>query len=165
MNDFASIKRAEWAELVKTVAMYHGERLDAVLEEMATEAKTSKASLRNKAAAIGYAFHTRNVTEVIEQGQRPTLKAYAERNRNGAERRKRLTWLVSASLADAIKSDISSPDSEEPLMRRFYRLGLRTSEEAWEFINSWFMLEPDESLQHHMSELFPKRFKRVGVKK
>lgn len=165
MSDFASIKRAEWAELVKTVAMYHGERLDAVLEEMATEAKTSKSSLRNKAAAIGYAFHTRNVAEVIEAGQRSTLKAYAARNRDSAERRKRLTWMVSASLADAIQSDTPSPDAEEPLVARFYRLGLRTSEEMWLYIHSWFALESDEALLHHMAEFVPKRFKRVGVKK
>ena len=106
-----------------------------------------------------------NREAITELGQSRLLSYVAKARSEAAEPRKRLTWMVSAGLADAVQSDNPSPDAEEPLVTRFYRLGLRTSEDLWMFIHSWFALEPDEVLQHHMAEFVPKRFKKVGAKR
>lgn len=104
-------------------------------------------------------------SDIVAMGQSRFLSYVAKAARDHGEPRKRLTWMVSTSLADAIQSEDPSPDAEEPLVTRFYRLGLRTSEDLWLFLHSWFALESDESIQHHMAELVPKRFKKVGGKR
>lgn len=123
--------------------------------------------LARKIKAIKTGAYTLGLTkaEIIELGQSGLLSRVAKAHKTGAERRKRLTWMVSASLADAIQSDRPSPDAEEPLVTRFYRLGLRTSDDLWMFLHSYFALESDEDLQHHMADFVPKRFKKVGVRK
>jgi hypothetical protein len=117
-------------------------------------------AIRDAASNLGL-----NRAAIEEMGQYRLLSEVAKAHRKHDEPRKRLGWMVSASLADAIMSDNPSPDAEEPLVTRFYRLGLRTSDDMWTFIHSWFALESDETLQHHMAEFVPKRFKKVGAKR
>lgn len=150
MTEYERIKREEWAELVRLTRNPP--------EEMRLPI--------HKVRAIEFAHESgQSWEEITSAGQSATLKAWSAARRGAQEKRKRLTWMVSASLAESIMSDTASPDAEEPLMTRFYRLGLRTSEDAWLFIHSWFALESDEVLLHHMAEFVPKRFKKVGVKK
>jgi len=138
--------------------------VDRPLPHELTDAETR--SLDRKLSAIRLAATLGlNRSDIEGLGQSGLLSYVAKARSKAAEPRKRLTWMVSASLADAIQSDNPSPDAEEPLVTRFYRLGLRTSDDMWTFIHSWFALEPDEVLQHHMAEFVPKRFKKVGAKR
>jgi hypothetical protein len=165
-SEYARVKQAEWSELVRLVLSTPENRLEGTIVEVAKEANTSVPALRNKAYAI-LAAHIAGSSwqQILDSGQSTILRWYGNRNRSGAEKRKRLSWMVSASLADSIQSDSPSPDQEEPLVTRLHRLGLRTSDDLWEFLHSWFALESDEALEHHIGEFVPKRFKKVGAKR
>lgn len=99
---------------------------------------------------------------IANLGQSKVLSNYATHRREGYERQRVLRWRVSASLADAIQPEKTvNPDAEEPLQSRIARLtGIRTSEDFWLWMHSFFADVPDEAITHHAGEgdaLKPKR--------
>jgi hypothetical protein len=91
---------------------------------------------------------------IINLGQSVVLSRYAKFRKSGYGRDRVLRWKISASLADAIQPERNSNrDAEEPLQSRIARLtGIRTSEEFWSFVHSFFGEVSDLEIINHAGE-------------
>jgi hypothetical protein len=162
-SDYAKAKEDEWRALVLFVFTTKADRLEAAMADLARETGIRPGYLRRKVDAVGFKREQGWDQEtIVAAGQVQTLSAYiAHLRTKQTEKKKRLTWVVSASLADAIQNEFASPDQEEPLITRLVRVcGLRTSDDLWEFLNSWFAPLNDTELLHHAGEHIPKKRRR-----
>jgi hypothetical protein len=153
---FASSAKEQWTAIV--TLCFSG----ADPETLARETSVNLAVLRQKFSAINYARESGwQEAAIVALGQNGTLRAYAAAKKNGhREPEKVLRWRVSRRLAEAVMSSEVSEDQEEPLVSRLVRVAkLRTSEQFWEFIHSWFALVPDEEIAHHAG-IQPEKRKR-----
>jgi hypothetical protein len=153
---FAEASQAQWKALVELV-WKHG------ITEICEHPQwinNSKANLR-KCWAIHHSFLLGMTGgQIVSLGQTAALSRVAKHQSNGREPRKRLCWLVSASLADAVQSDDPSPDAEEALVSRLYRVcELRTSEDLWDFLVSVFSDMDDNALRHLAGVIVEKKQK------
>jgi len=145
-EQFASSAKEQWSAIV-TLAFSGADP-----ETVAREASVNAAVLRQKFQAIKYARESGWAEQaIVALGQNGTLKAHAAAKKNGHKEPDRvLRWRVSRRLADAIMSSETSEDQEEPLVTRLVRIAkLRTSEDFWLFMHSYFALVSDEEIQHH----------------
>jgi hypothetical protein len=149
MNNFpktlALLSEEQWKAIVNAY------RDGITAENLAQESGTNVATMKQKFRAIqfkheeGWEFEA-----IIVAGQGPTLSSYAKAKRNGHNEPDRvLRWRVSRRLADAIMSSETSPDQEEALVTRLFRVAkLRTSDDFWNFLLSVFADLSDKEISH-----------------
>jgi hypothetical protein len=160
MNNFPKTLALLAEEQWKAIVNAYREGITA--EVVAQESGTNVATMKQKFRAIEFKHEEGwDFEAIIVAGQGPTLSSYAKAKRNGHNEPDRvLRWRVPRRLAEAIMSSETSPDQEEALVTRLFRVAkLRTSEQFWEFLLSVFSDLSDKDIQH-LAGIEPEKRKR-----
>lgn len=163
LTEFAKASSGLWGSLV---VLSQSSRVEVLADALAAKTGTSKGVITVKLKAIRHARESGlDWQEIIDDGQSVTLKRFAKANRKNAEKRKRICFLVSVSLADAFQCENQSPDAEESLVTRLARCcHLKTSDDLLEYLLAHFGAFSDLELTHDAGEISAEQIPRKKKK-
>lgn len=147
--DFVAASSTLWRMLVELCRINRSAGDEQLAQLVVKHTGASKGSVTTKIRAVRYALELGiSYEQITAEGQSVTLKRFSKAKNKNAEKKKRLSFTVPASLADAFMSDVN-PDAEEATVSRIQRVcKINTSEELIEFLKALIDNMTDIQLAH-----------------